>query len=223
MLIGVQYILCQYPYIAGGFATFGVLKPRQPPLRHSASRISRLIHPAPHIVPVPMAITRAPSVHDDSEAGDYPSQPLQHQGAPPPTHPAQPSTTLHQRSLSEASTVSVDIEAWTVSALESLSIAPIARGTGSALSIPLDGAAPVSGGRRDDGAVGENANNAGAGMTLRGVVFDSNTDTYGANIAPPRRPPSRRDSMHKRDALLKGKEGSRQRRRWENGRVPYSL
>jgi hypothetical protein len=27
----------------------------------------------------------------------------------------------------------------------------------------------------------------------------------------------RRDSMERRDALLKGKEGSRQRRRWENG------
>ncbi|KAK4144565.1 R3H-associated N-terminal domain-containing protein [Dichotomopilus funicola] len=174
-----------------------------------------------------MAITRAPTVHDDDEPGDYPSQPsqpsqpLQHQGPPPPTHPAHPPNTLHQRSLSEASTVSLDIEAWTVSALESLSIAPIARGTGSALSIPLDGAAaPVSGGRKGgDGAVGEDAHHAGAGMTLRGVVFDSNADTYGANIVPPRRPPSRRDSMRKRDALLKGKEGSRQRRRWENDRL----
>ena len=27
----------------------------------------------------------------------------------------------------------------------------------------------------------------------------------------------RRDSMDRREALLKGKEGSRQRRRWENG------
>lgn len=27
----------------------------------------------------------------------------------------------------------------------------------------------------------------------------------------------RRDSMERREALLKGKEGSRQRRRWENG------
>lgn len=30
--------------------------------------------------------------------------------------------------------------------------------------------------------------------------------------------PMRRDSLTRRDALLKGKEGSRQRRRWENGR-----
>lgn len=32
-----------------------------------------------------------------------------------------------------------------------------------------------------------------------------------------RRKSSQRDSMRRRDALLKGKEGSRQRRRWENG------
>jgi hypothetical protein len=34
------------------------------------------------------------------------------------------------------------------------------------------------------------------------------------------RAPLRRDSMERREALLKGKEGSRQRRRWENGTPP---
>ena len=34
--------------------------------------------------------------------------------------------------------------------------------------------------------------------------------------APPRKL-VRRDSLDRREALLKGKEGSRQRRRWENG------
>ena len=33
----------------------------------------------------------------------------------------------------------------------------------------------------------------------------------------PRRTIVRRDSLERREALLKGKEGSRQRRRWENG------
>lgn len=33
----------------------------------------------------------------------------------------------------------------------------------------------------------------------------------------PRREPLRRDSMKRREALLKGKEGSRRRTRWENG------
>ncbi|KAH8728990.1 R3H-associated N-terminal domain-containing protein [Phaeosphaeriaceae sp. PMI808] len=34
-----------------------------------------------------------------------------------------------------------------------------------------------------------------------------------------RKAPLRRDSMNRREALLKGKEGSRQRRRWENDRL----
>jgi len=34
-----------------------------------------------------------------------------------------------------------------------------------------------------------------------------------------RREPARRDSMKRRDALLKGKEGSRRRQRWENDRL----
>lgn len=34
-----------------------------------------------------------------------------------------------------------------------------------------------------------------------------------------RREPIRRDSLKKREALLKGNEGSRQRRRWENDRL----
>lgn len=145
-----------------------------------------------------MAITRAPPVHD--EDGDSQS----HQQAQP--GPVQPPPVLHQHSLSNASTVTVDIESWTVAALESLRIAPIARGTGNALSIPLD-----------DAHQHADARDAAAGMKLRGVAFDGPADPYGAAIAPPRRPPSRRDSMRKRDALVKGKEGSRQRRRWENG------
>ena len=41
----------------------------------------------------------------------------------------------------------------------------------------------------------------------------------------PRREPLRRDSMKRREALLKGKEGSRRRQRWENGEffVPLAL
>jgi hypothetical protein len=129
----------------------------------------------------------------------------------PQPQPMHPPHALHgPPSLSNASNATVDIEAWTVAALESLSIAPLARGTGSALSIPLD---------VDHPAVREprGANGAAARMKLRGVAFDGTTDDadiYGASIARPR---SARDSMRRREALLKGKEGSRQRRRWENG------
>ncbi|KAI1322298.1 hypothetical protein F5Y16DRAFT_386901 [Xylariaceae sp. FL0255] len=90
----------------------------------------------------------------------------------------------------------IDIAAWTVSALESLSIAPDARGTGASLSIPLDEP------KKSKGPVSINDPRA----------------RFGA-VTPPARPPSRRDSMRRRDALLKGKEGSRQRRRWENDRL----
>ena len=79
----------------------------------------------------------------------------------------------------------VEGEAWTVSALQSLSISPSARGTGVTLSIPLD-----------------------------------SDDKKAANKARVKEP-VRRDSQKRREALLKGKEGSRRRRRWENGISPY--
>jgi hypothetical protein len=44
----------------------------------------------------------------------------------------------------------------------------------------------------------------------------SDTSSY------PTRKLVRRDSLDRREALLKGKEGSRQRRRWENGMFPIS-
>ena len=43
-------------------------------------------------------------------------------------------------------------------------------------------------------------------------------DEDGPGIQRPRREPLRRDSLKRREALLKGKEGSRRRTRWENGR-----
>ncbi|KAK3307330.1 R3H-associated N-terminal domain-containing protein [Chaetomium strumarium] len=146
-----------------------------------------------------MAITRIPP--GPEEDGDHLQQP----------QPIHPPHALHGPSLSNASTATVDIEAWTVAALESLSIAPIARGTGSALSIPLDVDQPV----RETRGGGGGDNGAAARMKLRGVAFDGAIDdaAYGASITRPR---SARDSMRRREALLKGKEGSRQRRRWEN-------
>ncbi|TWU72774.1 hypothetical protein ED733_003286 [Metarhizium rileyi] len=90
----------------------------------------------------------------------------------------------------------IDIDAWTISALQSLSVSPIARGTGTPLSIPLDNGATVT-------------------KQARVVTLDESAD----QDVFPHRPPSRRDSMKRRDDLLKGKEGSRQRRRWENDRL----
>ncbi|KAI1114325.1 hypothetical protein F5Y14DRAFT_414642 [Nemania sp. NC0429] len=133
-------------------------------------------------------------------------QPYQsHHNTPPPPDGAHVTTATvsHQTSLS-ASTNGVDIEAWTVSALQSLSISPVARGTGSPLSIPLDES-------KDQKA------KAKAKERPSVSIFDPRARS-GA-ITPPPRPLSRRDCLKRREALLKGNEGSRQRRRWENDRL----
>jgi hypothetical protein len=81
-----------------------------------------------------------------------------------------------------------DIEAWTVQALESLQVSPRAVGTGVPLIIPLDE------------------------PRIRDREYVSaSTKTYK------RRDAAVRDSQKKREILLKGKEGSRRRQRWENG------
>lgn len=98
-----------------------------------------------------------------------------------------------------ASTATLDIEAWTVSALESLSVSTEARGTGIPFSIPLDNSIP-------------------APRTNQARV---SIDPGLGGIAPPRRPPSRRDSQRRRELVAKGNEGSRQRRRWENDRLVH--
>lgn len=120
---------------------------------------------------------------------------------PPPESPPPSQTTANGIfPATPTANATIDIEAWTISALQSLSVSPIARGTGTPLSIPLDALATPS--KRS--------------VSRQQVTIVAST-TEAAVVTPPRRPPSARDSLKRRDALLKGKEGSRQRRRWENG------
>lgn len=135
---------------------------------------------------------------------------------PPPSHvqagapvaapvavapPILPTVPQHAHSASGT----IDIEAWTASALESLNISPESRGTsGTPLAIPLD----------------DNHHHARSAAARGVTIALGEAQAIGAGIIPPRRPPSRRDSMARREALLKGKEGSRQRRRWDMGQ-PY--
>ncbi|KIH86598.1 hypothetical protein SPBR_08485 [Sporothrix brasiliensis 5110] len=98
-------------------------------------------------------------------------------------------------------------EEWTRSILESLGMSSDARGTGGEpLTIPLD--EPVQPRQRK--------------LVLGPVIVDSDDESDGP-VAPRatlmKRRHSQRDSQRHRDALLKGKEGSRQRRRWENDRL----
>jgi hypothetical protein len=95
-----------------------------------------------------------------------------------------------QQPAAPTTPAAVDIETWAVSALESLSVSPSARDTGVTLSIPLDS---------PDGS-------------------DDADRTPSRPAYKPRKEPLRRDSLKRRDALLKGKEGSRRRQRWENGK-----
>ncbi|KAL8933886.1 MAG: hypothetical protein Q9211_005531 [Gyalolechia sp. 1 TL-2023] len=99
----------------------------------------------------------------------------------------------------------INIEAWTEQAAESLNAISLSstgglRGTSVSLAIPIDEQAAA----KRNVAVEEGSH--------------SPVDT-AANR--PRREPLRRDSLKRREALLKGKEGSRRRQRWENVHPTY--
>lgn len=104
--------------------------------------------------------------------------------------------------IAAANITRVNVESWTeeaIRAMTDLTVNPAStvRGTSVVLEIPLDG--------QDKGqSVKANGEGVTAGEAVRaGYVL--------------RRKTSNRDSLRHREAVLKGKEGSRQRRRWENG------
>ena len=111
------------------------------------------------------------------------------------------------------------IEAWTeqaTEALRSVSLNPAATpaqqrilrpGTSVRLSIPPGGT------RRPTTTLSDSDNESASALTRRQRTTTNNA--YGRQV------PIRRDSLKSREALLKGKEGSRQRRRWENGRCSH--
>ncbi|KKY38009.1 putative uv-damaged dna-binding protein [Diaporthe ampelina] len=125
---------------------------------------------------------------------------------PPPALQSQP--TAHSQNASQqqppAASGPIDIEAWTTSALESLSVSPTATGTtGRPLAIPLD----------------EHTNAQPASPRVAIATADGAAHPTTDAVTPPRRPPSRRDSLRRRELVLKGKEGSRQRRRYDMKRL----
>lgn len=101
----------------------------------------------------------------------------------------------------------INIEAWAddaVQAIDSLIISspavaserPIIRGASVSLEIPLD-----------------------AETKTRRTEVRGQSEEEPRNLVPIREL-RRRDSLKRREALLKGKEGSRRRQRWENGTYP---
>lgn len=91
----------------------------------------------------------------------------------------------------------IDIEAWTEQATVALgsvaisAAAPAVQGTSVVFDIPLD--------------------------ELDAPARPAPATTTQVHTVYKRKEPVRRDSLKRREALLKGKEGSRRRQRWENG------
>ncbi|KAH6958399.1 R3H-associated N-terminal domain-containing protein [Fusarium avenaceum] len=120
---------------------------------------------------------------------------------PPPTATNVPLAAVQVQSPpTPVKNSAIDIDAWTISALQSLSVSPVARGIGAPLAIPIDEVVKAQ-----------------PKPSERNVNFDGHEE-QASNL---RRPPSRRDSQRRRELVLKGKEGSRQRRRWENDRLMH--
>jgi hypothetical protein len=94
----------------------------------------------------------------------------------------------------------IDIEAWTAQATVALGAVTITtpgdavQGTSVTLAIPLD---------EDD--VSSAVHPTGASAAAKEGVYYRRNDLL------------RRDSLKRRETLLKGREGSRRRQRWENG------
>ena len=109
----------------------------------------------------------------------------------------------------------LNVEAWTEQATQALRTINLATtpyprvSRPASVSIPLDDSskpASTSIGRDDDLRRSGQLNDSGPHHTVRR-----------------RHSPVRRDSLKRREALLKGREGSRQRRRWENGKPHHAL
>lgn len=94
----------------------------------------------------------------------------------------------------------IKIHAWAEEAIEATTLNQSRNGLSVQLEIPLDSALPI--------------------RTKSGTQYQIATEADGsASKTTPRttREPLRRDSLKRREALIKGKEGSRRRQRWENG------
>lgn len=89
----------------------------------------------------------------------------------------------------------INIEAWTEQATQSL----------AAVSFVSPGGVPATSG------------SLAIDLDETAESKQDNSSNDATTVYRPRREPLRRDSLKRREALLKGKEGSRRRIRWENG------
>ena len=121
-----------------------------------------------------------------------------------------------------SSDINISIDTWPEEAVEALRRAELSstpnvvypsgdrsiRGTGVTFEIPLDIETSREERRRD------------AAEHLKDAEDEAATHV---SAYAKRREPPRRDSLKRREALLKGKEGSRRRQKWENGASSRSV
>ncbi|KAI4286575.1 MAG: hypothetical protein L6R35_004176, partial [Caloplaca aegaea] len=103
----------------------------------------------------------------------------------------------------------ISVEAWTEQAADALTAISLSSpggitGTSVSLAIPLDEQAAKRTTTADE---------------ARPTADEARLTTDASADDRTRRGPLRRDSLKRREALLKGKEGSRRRQRWENDRL----
>lgn len=122
-----------------------------------------------------------------------------HSAVPPP--PQHASSTAHP---APTTAVPINVEAWAASALASMSIGT----TGAPLSNPIDGdEKPREGKLKLPSRIKKAADDVDAsdGAAMAGMSTSRRQRQFI------------RDSQRTRQALLKGREGTRARQRWENG------
>lgn len=117
----------------------------------------------------------------------------------------------------EATSATVPLSTASVSAAVAAGPAPIAKGTPLPLDIPLDAETEKSQTQQR-----REARLLKARIIAKEDGHDSDDDGPAPTGYVRRKSggePRRRDSMKRREALLKGKEGSRRRQKWENGMI----
>ena len=91
------------------------------------------------------------------------------------------------------------------------------RGAAVPLTIPLDDPVPVSQQHPATTASTEQTSVSRVRLVTQSGVHATETSPKVPTVSFRRREPLRRDSLRRREALQKGKDGSRRRQRWENG------
>lgn len=164
-------------------------------------------HSRPPSSPATMAI------HPKLSPSPSPAQQQQQQQQQPQGVSLSPQQTTEISAWTEEASQSLrDFHISTSSAHAEQSPTPAARDSSSNLVIPLDVDHHHHHRHRH-----HHAEQTPTQLRVKNVRVESAEADESARVVYRRREPIHRDSLKRREALLKGKEGSRRRQRWENG------